>query len=122
MPDDLPNKRERLVKNSLYGLLSWVVPILPTMIATPIVLDRLGAERYGLFVVILGFVSYFFTTAIGKVAAKYVAEYRATGETEKISAIISATILLGLGVYAGRDDRSDRLFAADHHRGPSDTP
>lgn len=97
MPPDVPNKRNRLVKNSIYGLLSWIFPILPTMIATPMVLDSLGKERYGLFVVILGFISYFFTTGIGKVAAKYVAEYRATGETEKISAIISSTILLGMG-------------------------
>ena len=98
MPGDVPNKRNRLVKNSLYGLLSWVLPVLSTMIATPIVLDKLGAERYGLFVVILGFISYFFTIGIGKVAAKYVAEYRATGETAKLSAIISATIILGLVV------------------------
>ncbi len=98
MPSDVPSKRKRHVKNTLYGLFSWLFPILPTMIATPLVVKGLGNEQYGLFVVILGFISYFFTTGIGKVAAKYVAEYRATGETEKISAVISSTIVIGLSV------------------------
>lgn len=90
--------RNLFLKNSLYGLSSWLFPILPTMIATPIVLKGLGKAHYGLFVIILGFISYFFTTAIGRVAAKYVAEYQATREHDKISAVISSTILLGVGV------------------------
>lgn len=95
---DAPNKRQRFFKNSLFGLLSWLLPIIPTLIATPIVLEKIGKVEYGVLVVIIGFISYFFTTAIGKVAAKYVAEYRATGETEKISSVISATIILGVSI------------------------
>ncbi len=45
--------------------------------------------------IVLGFVSYFFTLNIGKAAAKYVAEYKATGETDKISDVVSATLIMG---------------------------
>ena len=98
MQVDAVDKRKRFFRNSIYGLMSWLLPIVPTMIATPIVLKRLGVEQYGVLAVLLSFVSYFFTTAIGKVAAKYVAEYRSTGEAEKISPMISATIILGVSI------------------------
>jgi len=32
------NKRKRFFRNSVFGVLSWLLPIVPTMIATPIVL------------------------------------------------------------------------------------
>lgn len=92
------DKRKRFFRNSIFGLLSWLLPIIPTMIATPIVLKRLGDEQYGVLAAMLSFIAYFFTTAIGKVAAKYVAEYRANGESEKISPMISATIIFGVSV------------------------
>jgi len=98
MPVDVPDKRNRLLKNSLYGLFSWLLPVLTTIFATRIVVKGLGNEQYGVYVAILGFISYFFTIGIGKVVAKYVAEYRASGETGKLSEIISATILIGVSV------------------------
>lgn len=87
--------RRLFARNTLLGVLSWLVPIIPTFVATPIVFERLGAAEYGLLVTLIGFISYFFTTALGRVAAKYVAEYRATGESELIPQVISATLVLG---------------------------
>src|SRR5580765_5633253 len=98
MSGETSNRRNRLFKNSLYGLFSWLLPIIPTVFATPIVVRGLGKEQYGLYVIISGFISYFFTAGIGKAAAKYVAEYRVTGETEKIPDIISSTIILSLSL------------------------
>lgn len=95
MPSDKVAMQRTFFKNSLFGLLSWLLPIIPTFIATPIVVKTLGDKEYGVLVVIIGFISYFFTTAIGKVAAKYVAEYTANGENEKISAVISGTLIFG---------------------------
>ena len=95
---DNTGKRRKLVKNSLYGLFSWLFPIIPALIVTPIVIAHLGNEQYGLYMIVLGFVSYFFTINIGRTAAKYVAEYKASGEVEKISDVVSATLLLGIGV------------------------
>ena len=92
------DKRKRFLRNSIFGVMSWLLPIIPTMIATPIVLRHLGDEQYGVLAAMLSFIAYFFTTAIGKVAAKYVAEYRANGENEKISPMISATVIFGVSV------------------------
>ncbi|MEQ1605255.1 MAG: oligosaccharide flippase family protein [Pyrinomonadaceae bacterium] len=96
MQTEVVDKRKRFVRNSIFGVLSWLLPIVPTMIATPIVIKRLGDEQFGVLAAVLSFIAYFFTTAIGKVAAKYVAEYRATGQNEKISPMISATIIFGV--------------------------
>jgi O-antigen/teichoic acid export membrane protein len=92
------SKRQILFKNSIYGVISWVFPIVPTLIVTPIVISRLGNELYGVYVIILGFSGYFFTLNVGKAVTKFVAEYHATGETDKISKIVSATLILGFAV------------------------
>ena len=58
----------------------------------------LGNEQYGLYALMTGFIAYSFTFNIGRAITKYVAEYGATGATEKISQIISATFFLSLTV------------------------
>src|SRR5262249_18826296 len=87
-------KRLKLARNSLYGVLSWLLPIFPSLIVTPIVVRRLGNEKYGLYAAILGITSYFFTLGVGKIATKYVAEYRAAGEDARASALLSATLII----------------------------
>ncbi|MFZ1701764.1 MAG: hypothetical protein WBO10_15325 [Pyrinomonadaceae bacterium] len=91
-----------IVKNGLFSLMSWVFPILITLIVTPVIVHGLGLKAYGLFAVIYGFISYSFTFGIGRVAAKYVAELHPTDESERMSAAISAafiiSVLLGLFV------------------------
>jgi len=78
-------------------MLSWLVPLALTLIVTPIIVRTLGSELYGLYAVILGFISYSFSFGIGKTAAKYVSEYKATNENEKIGEVISSIIWLSLG-------------------------
>lgn len=96
--------KARLVKNSIFSLVAWVFPILLGFVATPILVHGLGAEQYGLFAIILGFISYSFTFGVGKVVAKFIPEYLAVGETEKVSEVISATfvfsIVIGLAGFA----------------------
>ena len=90
--------QSRIFKNGIYSALSWVFPIILTVIVTPVVLRGLGDELYGLYAVILGFISYSFTFGIGKTAAKYVSEYKATGETDKISETVSAALWLSIAI------------------------
>jgi O-antigen/teichoic acid export membrane protein len=89
-------KRNSLLKNIIFGFLSWFLPLGLSFVATPIILHGLGIEKYGLYTLVLGFISYSFTFNIGKAIVKYVSEFQATGQTEKISEIISATLLLNL--------------------------
>ncbi|MGE3467215.1 MAG: oligosaccharide flippase family protein [Pyrinomonadaceae bacterium] len=96
--------RVLIVKNWLLSLISWALPISLALIVTPAIVHGLGEKAYGLFAVISGFISYSFTFGIGRVAAKYVAELHRNDEKERLSAAISAVLLislvLGLGVIA----------------------
>ena len=64
----------------------------------PHIILGLGNEQFGLYSLITGFIAYSFTFNIGRAVTKYVAEFSARGETEKISQIISATFFLSLAV------------------------
>ncbi|MFL6373048.1 MAG: oligosaccharide flippase family protein, partial [Pyrinomonadaceae bacterium] len=90
------DKRARLARNSLLGLLAWVFPAIPSLIVTPIVVHRLGSADYGLYIAIIGITGFFFTSGVGRIAAKYVAEYRATDDDQRASEMLSATLVVTL--------------------------
>ena len=90
------SRTRSLITNSLFSILSWLMPIVIGFIATPLIVKSLGNRDYGLYAVILGFVSYSFTFGIGKILTKYIAEYRGSGQSEKIDEIVSATFWLSL--------------------------
>ncbi len=92
------SRRRRLALNSLFSLISWFLPIIIGLIATPVLVNGLGNETYGIYAVIVGFISYSFTFGLGKIVAKYVAEYRAANDIEKINEVISATFWLSLAI------------------------
>ncbi len=79
-------------RSALFGFVSWLLPLGLTFYATPLVVRRLGVEEYGLYALVLGFVSYSFTFSIGRAVTKYVAEFRATGQTKKINEVLAATL------------------------------
>jgi O-antigen/teichoic acid export membrane protein len=89
-------KRNSLIKNIIYGFLSWFLPLGLSLVATPFIVRGLGIEQYGVYALVLGFISYSFTFNIGRAITKYVSEYKATNQTQKISEIISATLWLNL--------------------------
>ena len=92
------NKRPALAANSLFSVGAWLFPILLGFISTPILVRNLGSEQYGLFAIVLGFMSYSFTFGIGKVAGKFLPEYQALGDTEKSVEAVSATFMLTLAI------------------------
>lgn len=87
-----------IFRNVLYGSLTWVLPLIIGFIATPIIVRSLGHNDYGIYALILGFISYSFTFNFGRAITKYIAEYRVTGKTEKIREVISASLLLNIVV------------------------
>lgn len=86
--------KNSVAKNVLFGFLSWLLPLGLTFIATPFIVRKLGAADYGIYALISGFISYSFSFNIGRAVTKFVAEYRAKGENEKIGEILSATLIL----------------------------
>lgn len=91
-----PTRKSRLATNTLLSVASWVFPLCLAFIATPLLVKSLGTEQYGIYAIALGFVSYAFSSGVGRIAAKYIPEYRASGETEKLSEAVSAAIWLTL--------------------------
>jgi O-antigen/teichoic acid export membrane protein len=96
MVDDRHTEKRRLVRNAILSTIAWVFPIVLGFVTTPILVKGLGTEQYGIFAVILGFLSYSFTFGIGKVVAKFLPEFRAAGEGGKIPGAIAATFWFSL--------------------------
>ncbi len=82
--------------NGIYSMFSWIIPLVLGLVITPVVVNQLGKESYGLYSVILGFISYSFSIGIGKTASKYVAEYRAANESEKLADTLSSILWISL--------------------------
>ncbi len=92
------NPRKRFAVNTILSVASWFFPLALAFIATPIVVRGLGNEQYGIFAIALGFVSYAFSSGIGRISAKYIPELRSSGGPGKISEVVSATFWLTLAV------------------------
>lgn len=88
-------------KNSIYTFLSWLLPLGLTFFATPYIVRGLGTVEYGLYALMLGFIAYSLSFNIGRAVTKYVIEFNASGETENVTKIISATFFLGLTIGTG---------------------
>ncbi|MCA1625187.1 MAG: oligosaccharide flippase family protein [Acidobacteria bacterium] len=87
-------------RNVLYGFSTWVLPFALGFVATPLIVKKLGNKDYGIYALVLSFISYTFILNFSRAVTKYIAEYRSTNEAAKISEIIVATfyinIVLGL--------------------------
>lgn len=98
MAETRNSSSKSIVRNSIYGFSTWLLPLALSFIATPVIVRSLGHEDYGIYALVLGFIAYSFNFNVGRAITKYIAEYRANGETGKISEVIAATLFLNLTV------------------------
>ena len=97
-------KENRVVRNSLYSVIQFGVPTLLLLGVTPILIHKMGTENYGLWMLatsvlgLMGIAEFGLNTAI----SKFVSEFVGSGDTDQLSAVISAGLvtylLLGLGL------------------------
>jgi O-antigen/teichoic acid export membrane protein len=87
-----------IFRNVVYGSLTWFLPMLMSFVATPVIVRSLGNNDYGIYALVLGFISYSFTFSFGRAITKYIAEYRMSGQSEKITEVISATFFINIVV------------------------
>ena len=85
-----------IFRSVIYTSLTWILPVGVSFIATPIIVRSLGNNDYGIYALVLGIISYSFTFNFGRAITKYIAEYRVSGESEKIRDVISASVFLNL--------------------------
>lgn len=101
MPHKEPAQR-RLLRNVFAEASARVFYLGTRFFIPPFVLARIGMEAYGLYGTLFILVAYFGISAIGFSNAyiKYVAEYAASGETDKANRLLSsgATIMGGTGI------------------------
>jgi O-antigen/teichoic acid export membrane protein len=90
--------RQRLVRNALHNSGAWVVTALVAMLSTPYLVYALGAEGYGVYVLLTSLVGYYglFDLALGQGVVKFVAQYAAEGNDEGITQSINAALSLQL--------------------------
>jgi O-antigen/teichoic acid export membrane protein len=86
-----------ILRNSLANFLGGVLPALVLLVTIPIMVSGLGLTNYGLLTLVGAITGYFSIIDINLTAGsvKYIAEYRALGDTRRES----QTIILGLGFY-----------------------
>jgi O-antigen/teichoic acid export membrane protein len=85
-----------IFRNVLYGFSTWILPMGLSVIATPEIVKSLGDQDYGIYALVLGFVGYSFNFSFGRAITKYIAEYRANGENDKIPDLISSAFFINL--------------------------
>ena len=85
-----------IFRNVLYGVSTWLIPVILSFYATRIILENLGEKDYGIYALVLGFIAYSFNFSFGRAITKYIAEYRVSGENDKIKDVISATFFINL--------------------------
>jgi O-antigen/teichoic acid export membrane protein len=79
-----------------FGSQLWLVAV--GLVVTPFVVHRLDVAVYGLFTLLLAFTAYFamLDLGFGYATTKYVAEYRARGDTETVQKIASTSLTVYL--------------------------
>lgn len=90
------SKVNRIIYNGIYGSLAWIIPLFLAFFSTPIIVHGLGAENYGIYALVLGFIGYSFNFGIGRAVTKFVSEYRAQGKFLEAGEIVASTYYLSL--------------------------
>jgi len=86
----------RTLNNALFNTLGWVSSLVLSFIFLPYIVRRLGVDAYGILTLVLTVIGYFavLDLGLGNAVIKYVAEYSAREDSEKINEVIGATILV----------------------------
>ena len=94
-----------LFLNSFYNVIGKILPLLVAVITMPILIHKMGLERFGILALIWTFIGYFgvFDLGVGRATTKFTAEYLARNQTSEISHVIwtSWWLLAALGVIGG---------------------
>ena len=95
MPSAIANK---ILRNAGWNFFSRLIHIPVSICLIPFIIDRVGAEWYGIWVTLFALVDYFslLDLGIGAATIKYVAEYYATQNIPRIGHVILNTCIFNL--------------------------
>lgn len=86
--------RVKFLKNAFWNLLQFVWPIVLSLIATPYIIKKLGADLYGIFSLVSVTLGFFALLDLGLSTAtvKYVAEFLEKRKWEKIKEVVNTNL------------------------------
>ena len=87
-----------VLRNIVHAFSAWVLPLCLSFVVTRVVVRSLGTLDYGIYALVLGFVSYSFNFSISRAITRFLAADRMASHKDKIRGIVSATILLTICV------------------------
>jgi len=87
-----------LARNTLYNLIGHGLPLIVALIAIPILINRLGTDRFGVLMLAWGVIGYFslFDLGLGRALTQLVARKLGSGGEDEIPAIVWTALLLML--------------------------
>lgn len=90
--------RHKGLKNGLWGVLDYIAQPVLMLLATPLLLHRLGPSQYGLWMLASALVSSgsLVSSSFGDAAIKYVASYRGQDDQQNIVRVVHAMLIINL--------------------------
>jgi O-antigen/teichoic acid export membrane protein len=94
------NLRRRMVRGTASNAAGQVIGLVTIFLLTPYILDRVGVTGYGLWILIGSFVSYgaLLDLGIGSAVIKFIAEFRARREADRMRVLLATVLRLYLGL------------------------
>lgn len=92
------NSSHKILRNSIYNLLGWLLPVIVNFLTVPFIVRMLGNDSYGVLMLSASVIGYFALMDINLTAGsiRYIAEYHAKNDIRKVNEVIS----LSFFVYA----------------------
>jgi O-antigen/teichoic acid export membrane protein len=113
------SKSKRFVINVLWSWTGVAANLAVAVLLNPYVIRKLGAVRYGIWVLIFSILDYFgfFDLGLNTAVANFCARYEASGEPEKINEVINTAVLyfsmiavVAVALTLGLSHNAQKLF------------
>src|SRR4051794_9067632 len=100
MPQQAPAKNPSFVANVIWSWTGTAVSLFIGIFLSRIIVRTLGAERYGLWVIVTGLMDYlwFFDLGFNAAVTNFLARFRAKNDLAGINAVINTSLLYFTGV------------------------
>ncbi len=93
----VPAVGSRVLRNSLYSVIGYGVPLVATIVFTPLLIRSMGTSEFGLWMLSLSFIGLlgFFDFGLSTAVSKHIAQYHGQGDLDRLS----ATATMGMLIY-----------------------
>jgi O-antigen/teichoic acid export membrane protein len=108
----------RIVRSTIWNALGQIAPLAAAFFTMPLLITRLGVERFGVLSLVWVFIGYvgLFDLGLGRALTQLIAKKIGSGDTGELPELVwtSVAIMAGLGVAGGAVVAAASAFLADH--------